>query len=218
MNLICKTRRVSLHPSTLITRHFSSRHNRTAQMSEYIIREGTQVDAEQLVEVGNAAFMADTFFKKPEFHLRFTQPRVVNMIGEENSVFLVAKRDNTNEILGSIYLHWEYHRDDKEDSINKVVGKFSAVSVPPKNEKRGIGKALVKAAENKILAIANSIGDQVKADLEMGVINQRKDLFPWYENQGFKTYEEIFDAEVDHIVLDDLRGKVFCVLMRKHLR
>jgi hypothetical protein len=100
---------------------------------------------------------------------------------------------------------------------SQVTGKFSAVSVPSKNGKQGIGKALVKAAEEKVLSVATALSVNVKADLEMGVINQRDDLFPWYENQGFVRYEEVFDGEVDHILLDDLRGKVFCVLMRKHL-
>ncbi len=76
----------------------------------------------------------------------------------------------------------------------------------------------MEAAANKLLQIANTYGNNVEADLEMGVINQRKDLFPWYEKQGFTAFEEIFDSELDKVVLDELRGKVFCILMRKHLR
>lgn len=59
---------------------------------------------------------------------------------------------------------------------------------------KGIGKALVKAAEDKLLEIARCQWDEVvdskhcdsssstislKVVMEMGVINQRADLFPW---------------------------------------
>ena len=54
--------------------------------------------------------------------------------------------------------------------------------------------------------------------MEMGVINLRKDLFPWYERQGYNVIEEIRpnDAELNRIVLDEM--DVCCVLMRKVLR
>lgn len=99
-----------------------------------------------------------------------------------------------------------------------MTGKFSAVSVPAKNGKRGIGKALVQAAENKVKMIAQQA--QVKqAFLEMGVINLREDLFPWYEGQGFVKLHEIRpnDPEVEMITLDEMKYQVCCVLMRKEL-
>ena len=51
--------------------------------------------------------------------------------------------------------------------------------------------------------------------MEMGVINQRKDLFPWYEGQGYKVIGEIRpnDAELLRICLDEV--DICCVLMRK---
>lgn len=105
-----------------------------------------------------------------------------------------------------------------------MIGKFSAVSVPPKYEKRGIGKALVKGAENKVLEIARDLQKQesqdVHAALQMGVINLRKDLFPWYEAQGFETVCEIRpnDPEVERITLDEMKDIVCCVLMKKALK
>lgn len=64
--------------------------------------------------------------------------------------------------------------------------------MPTKYGGKGIGKALVKAAEDKLLEIARSQWNEVvdptrssssislEVVMEMGVINQRADLFPWY--------------------------------------
>ncbi len=102
--------------------------------------------------------------------------------------------------------------------VIQTVGKFSAVSVPTKNEKRGIGKAMVKAAEEKIKALGQQAGSK-EVSLEMGVINLRTDLFPWYEKQGFFKLYEIRpnDAEIERITLDELKDEVCCVFMRKML-
>ncbi len=53
--------------------------------------------------------------------------------------------------------------------------------------------------------------------MEMGVINLRTDLFPWYEKQGYKIISEIRpnDAEVTRIIRDDM--DVCCILMRRVL-
>jgi hypothetical protein len=108
--------------------------------------------------------------------------------------------------------------------IIQVVGKFSAVSVPVRNGKRGIGKALVRAAEQKVQSIAQQRlalleGWKGSALLQMGVINLRRDLFPWYEGQGFVIKGEIrpSDPEVELITLDDMKSEVCCVLMEKAL-
>ena len=113
----------------------------------------------------------------------------------------------------------------------QVKGKFSAVSVPTRFAKRGIGKGLVQAAEEKLLEVAKQEFDvrvqqaQVEESkptslivtMEMGVINQRTDLFPWYESQGYVTIGEIHpnDEEVTRICLEGV--DICCVLMRKNL-
>lgn len=72
--------------------------------------------------------------------------------------------------------------------------------MPTKYGGKGIGKALVKAAENKLLEIArcqwNEVVDvdptrssssiSLEVVMEMGVINQRADLFPWYSYSSFE--------------------------------
>eukprot|EP01031_Cornospumella_fuschlensis_P031564 gene31563-38149_t len=180
---------------------------------ELAYREATLEDASIVVEVTNDAFMADTFFKKPEYHLRFTLDTVISMINTGNSVFILAETDrhSSRMVVGSLYLHWEVHDDE-------VIGKFSAVSVPSKHGKKGIGKGLVAAAERKIREIASTFSKN-HARLQMGVINKRTDLFPWYEAQGFRVLGEIRpnDPEVEMITLDDMKDTICCVLMEKVL-
>lgn len=103
-----------------------------------------------------------------------------------------------------------------------MTGKFSAVSVPNHFAKRGIGKTLVKAAENQLIELAkrehdSRPGTTLVVNMEMGVINQRKDLFPWYEGQGYKIIGEIRpnDEELIRICLDGV--DICCILMRKEL-
>ena len=110
--------------------------------------------------------------------------------------------------------------------IIQVTGKFSAVAVPERFARRGIGQALVKGAESLLLDIAKqqALNQQQSGEtlslevaIEMGVINLRKDLFPWYEKQGYSVVEKIWpnDKEIEMIKLDHL--DVHLVLMRKQL-
>jgi GNAT superfamily N-acetyltransferase len=205
----------------------------------------TEANYDSILSLTNDAFMADAFFKKAEYHLRFDRPTVKSMMAAPNSRFILAAQTNDNSKIpcGSLFLHWEVTTTDTETRVRichqvsifyrslqcpvlhiltQVTGKFSAVSVPAQFEKRGIGKALVKAAEEQLMEIAkNEHAIRPNSDLaismEMGVINQRKDLFPWYEGQGYKLIGEIRpnDAELLRICLDDI--DICCILMRKCL-
>lgn len=72
--------------------------------------------AQDVMAVTNAAFMADTFFKKPEFHQRFDQETVMQMMNSPQSMFVtVISPDDV--MVGSLYLHWSestYETDQKE--------------------------------------------------------------------------------------------------------
>jgi ribosomal protein S18 acetylase RimI-like enzyme len=114
--------------------------------------------------------------------------------------------------------------DFKEVTPNEfvVIGHFSAVAVPERFSKRGIGKQLIMACEKYILNIADELSQtrsnsKVKAELEMGVINVRKDLFPWYESQGFNVIRELRpnDVELTNSIVEHM--DVCCVLMSKTL-
>ena len=66
-------------------------------------------DVQRIVDITNDAFMADVFFKKSEFHLRFNVETVIDMISASNSFFLIAYTDNTDneKLLGSLYLKYD---------------------------------------------------------------------------------------------------------------
>lgn len=100
--------------------------------------------------------------------------------------------------------------------------------MPTKFEKRGIGKSLVSIIEAQLTDIAQTAftafqetctdaTPRLVVNMEMGVINQRRDLFPWYESQGYVVIGEIRpnDAELLRICLDGV--DICCILMRKKL-
>lgn len=59
-------------------------------------------NVEDILTVTNDAYMADAFFKKPEYHLRFDRETVVNMIAAPNGRFILAKSEDG--VCGSVYL------------------------------------------------------------------------------------------------------------------
>ncbi len=77
-------------------------------------RIATSDDINVIIEVTNDAFMADAFFKKSEYHQRFTREDVEYMIANQNSQFILAENSDTATIVGSIYLHWEFHPEKDE--------------------------------------------------------------------------------------------------------
>ena len=213
------------------------------------IRKGKAKDAEAIVNTTNVAFMADAFFKRKEYHDRFTREDVVAMMTATDSIFIVAEcedfddgnasgadddvdaravevRDVLNAVgstgsptkaftpvsllCGSMYLHWQCE-------AAMLVGKFSAVSVPAQFSKRGLGSALVAAAEGYLKLLLKEAKHCTCARMEMGIINVRRDLFPWYEKQGYVRIGDMpRDNELQRIVSAD-HAHVCCVLMRKTL-
>jgi len=77
---------------------------------------GTSQDIDSILELTNDAFMADAFFKKPEYHQRFIASQVHNMIHSDRSMFIIAKSSHGNVLIGdtkiekdygSLYFHWD---------------------------------------------------------------------------------------------------------------
>jgi ribosomal protein S18 acetylase RimI-like enzyme len=187
--------------------------------SAVVIRVADPDSTEDLASIRmitNEAFMADAFFKIEKYHLRFDETDVTRLISAENSVFMLASvADFPDEIVGSIHLEISY------DNNLIAVGHFSAVSVASKCGRRGIGKALVRAAEEYTIAtVLKRVQDETSTCtifMEMGVINLREDLFPWYESQGYTILEPFLsnNEELTRIVLPGLQ--VHLILMRKVL-
>jgi hypothetical protein len=77
----------------------------------------------------------------------------------------------------------------------------------------------VKEAEDELFRIAKNAGLATGSAvvMEMGVINMREDLFPWYEKQDYKVIGDIRPngEEIERIKLEEM--DICCVLMRKEL-
>jgi GNAT superfamily N-acetyltransferase len=88
--------------------------------------------------------------------------------------------------------------------------------VAAKFEKRGIGKALVRAAEDFVLRWASQHHPStVEVFMEMTVINVRSDLIVWYERQGYQITGETSQLD-EKMVAPGFT--VWLELMRKHLK
>ena len=131
--------------------------------------------------------------------------------------------DKNSFVCSSLYLSW--HIDVDADGVLTLTGKISAVSVPSRWGKKGIGKKMIKNAEDYLLKKVapkelRAYGvKECKVVMEMGVINVRDDLFPWYEKQGYMRGERLqHDGELDRIILPHMKDKVFCVRMSKELQ
>jgi hypothetical protein len=79
----------------------------------------TEGDYDSILSLTNDAFMADAFFKKAEYHLRFDRPTVKSMMAAPNSRFIVAAlcNDNSKVPCGSLFLHWEVTTTDTETRV-----------------------------------------------------------------------------------------------------
>lgn len=86
----------------------------------YSFRRATLQDVATIVQISNDAFMADAFFKKPAYVLRFDEKGVANMVSNpaESGVFLLA-RDADGETVGSVHI----------EPLKKVLSANSAPKV-----------------------------------------------------------------------------------------
>jgi ribosomal protein S18 acetylase RimI-like enzyme len=215
-------------------------HQGTAQIisvgtdDDYVTRFATSKDVLSIVSCTNDAYVADAFFKKAEYHDRFTDTDVMEMISSPNTAFIVATRcsDPDKSICGSLYLQWESKLAESKVGGPKIIGKFSAVAVSRSSQRKGVGHLLIQSAEKTVIKIANgemyqisnvseiSGNDKestVSAEITMGVINVREDLFPWYQAQGFTIEEQMpWDAELSRIVSESYEH-VSLIRMRKTL-
>ena len=73
------------------------------------VRVATDADIDAILALTNDAFMADAFFKKEEYHLRFDEPTVKEMMQDNHSCFLIAQQqiNDAETPCGSIFFHWD---------------------------------------------------------------------------------------------------------------
>jgi ribosomal protein S18 acetylase RimI-like enzyme len=136
------------------------------------IRKATEKDAAALIQLVNNAYRGEDA-KRGWTHeadlisgtVRIDEESVLEMMGNPNAVIL--KCFENNQLLGCVYL-------EKQDSRLYL----GMLSVSPRLQGGGIGKDLLKAAEDHAKRIGCS-------SIIMNVISVRKELINWYGKYGY---------------------------------
>ena len=157
-----------------------------------ITRPATIDDAPALVKLINAAYRVEDFFVHGE---RISIEYVTAHIGSPKADFLVIEESENKNIIGSVYVEV---RGDR--------GYFALLSVDPTQQKRGLGRTLVNAAENYCRAAGCH-------HLDIEVVNLRIELPAFYTKFGFTPFGT---APFPHP--DRLRRQAHLVLMTKSLK
>eukprot|EP00667_Euglena_gracilis_P003261 EG_transcript_3272 len=140
------------------------------------IRAASAEELSTVVNVVNEAFMANAFFKKEGYRDRTSIDKAKSWVNGDH-IYLVAV-DEHRVILGAIAVEWDN---------TTAVGEVGQLSVQADQRQRGIGKLLVKAAEDWVKQRA---GDR-PFTVQMPLLSVRPDLFPYYQKQGYSAGERI---------------------------
>lgn len=174
-------------------------------------------DAKVISAVVNEAFEVEAFFKKPEHVYRLDDSgdlAIQQMRGETygTGIFVVAEStadSPVKEMYGCLWAHW---------SLSQLPTGYAAmVSVRDAYQGKGIGTALIKAAEVTCAdALRGSKGaDETHFNMEIRFVSVRRELKTWYERHGYKESPTLEPFVVPHIVADGFDVKL--VLMEKSI-
>ncbi|WP_018614219.1 GNAT family N-acetyltransferase [Segetibacter koreensis] len=136
------------------------------------ISKASNKDISQICALVNSAYRGDTSRKgwTTEADLfdgiRIDQPTLTTYLNETDSVMLTCTNEN-QEIIGCVYL--------KKEREHLYLGMLT---VAPNVQAKGIGKLLLKAAEEK------AIKEGCKS-IVMTVITSRHELINWYKRHGY---------------------------------
>ncbi|CAN5837148.1 GNAT family N-acetyltransferase [soil metagenome] len=149
------------------------------------IAKATIADIPALVKLVNSAYRGEASTKgwTTEAHLlvgelRTDETSILELLNKKNAVILKFANGD-NEILGNVYLE---KQDDK-----LYLGMFS---VSPGAQSQGIGKKLLKAADDYA-------AQQNCSSIYMTVISARQELIAWYMRHGYKATGESKPFPVD---------------------
>jgi predicted N-acetyltransferase YhbS len=135
------------------------------------IRIANHDDVETLTAMVNRAFVVEEFFTIGD---RTSVDRVRRLL-EQTGMFLIAERNGV--AVGCVFVK-------NQDGI----GYFGMLSVEPAVAGRGVGRALVNAAERHLADLGCSA-------VEIEVVNLRTELLPFYERLGYvQTGERPFNT------------------------
>jgi|KBSSwiStaDraftv2_1062776.scaffolds.fasta_scaffold618806_2 ribosomal protein S18 acetylase RimI-like enzyme len=135
-----------------------------------IPRPATLADVDALVRVINLAYLVEADM----FHgTRTTDADVHDRLAQPNALFLVAHDDAADGVLlGSVYVETRADR-----------GYFGMLAVDPACQGRGLGRALVRAAEDYCRA-AGSVA------MDLDVVDLRRELTSFYGSLGYLVVGE----------------------------
>jgi len=135
-----------------------------------IPRPATLADVDALVRVINLAYLVEADM----FHgTRTTDADVHDRLARPNALFLVAHDDAADGVLlGSVYVETRADR-----------GYFGMLAVDPACQGRGLGRALVRAAEDYCRA-AGSVA------IDLDVVDLRRELTSFYGSLGYAVVGE----------------------------
>jgi predicted N-acetyltransferase YhbS len=153
------------------------------------VRTATEADFDAILNLINAAFQVERFFKNQD---RLSAAGLQSQF--KTGTFLLA--EESGQMVGCIFVK---RMDDR--------AYFGLLSVDPSRQKSGIGRRLVAAAEE----FARETGARF---MDIRVINLRAELPPIYEKLGYRiSGTEPYPAERNHM----LTQPVHFVRMSKEL-
>ena len=135
-----------------------------------IPRPGTAADVPDLVRVTNLAYLVEAEM----FHgTRTSESDVLERLARPNATFLVVPDGATNGVLaGSVYV------ETREDC-----GYFGMLAVDPACQGRGLGRALVRAAEAHCRVAGCTA-------MKLDVVDLRRELTAFYASLGYEATGE----------------------------
>ena len=139
-------------------------------------RVATDADVPAIVRVVNRAYHVEAFFLAGS---RTTDDDVRARLAQPNAGFLVIDGEEAGALVGAVYVE---RRDIGSLGGHATRGYFGMLSVDPDAQGRGVGRALIDAAEAHCRAAGRRF-------LDISVVNLRTELPPFYAAFGFAPYD-----------------------------
>jgi GNAT superfamily N-acetyltransferase len=133
-------------------------------MAHPTLRQAAADDVPDILPIINAAFAVETFVEGP----RATPALILEMM--ETGSFLLA-HDASGRLVATLYLELRGSR-----------GYFGMLAVDPAQQRAGLGRFMVAAAEARLREAGCS-------ESEILVLSLRPELLPYYERLGYTERE-----------------------------
>lgn len=129
-------------------------------MPELPMRKAESKDAETIAAVINAAFSVERFFIDGD---RTNPDHIRSLL--QSGVFLLA--EESGRLIGCVYVE-----------LRGAQGYFGLLAIDPEQQKTGLGKRLVAAAEDYCRA-------EGCREMELQIVNVREELPGFYQRLGY---------------------------------